>query len=132
MATTEREKRRSQQAPRVRGEIYTNITIGERIRYMREVRGMAQIELAEKCDLTQAAVSNLETDTTRKPSAPSLLRLASALDANPDWILSGLGHPDAVVVTGAAETELVRCYRKADADAKAKIIALARASCGDD
>lgn len=68
--------------------------IGDRIRWLIEARGYSQVEVAAKCGVTQAAISNLVTDASRKPNAFTLLRLADALDADPGWILYGEGHYD--------------------------------------
>lgn len=115
MATvkTEKEKRRNQQAPRIHGEVYTMLTIGDRIRYLRELRQMKQVELATECGLTQAALSNLETDPTRKPSSPTLLKIADVLEANPEWILTGVGEPHAwAPVTSPDQVDLLRLYKR--------------------
>lgn len=122
---TEKSKRRDQQAPRVVGEIYTVLTIGQRIRYARECRQLKQTELAERTGLTQAAISNLETDATRKPSGPSLLKIASALDVGPDWLLQGVGE---MSTTAAAvdEVDLLRRYRARDRGGRAQLLAVAR------
>lgn len=119
---TEKSKRRDQQAPRVAGEIFTVLTIGQRIRYARESKGWKQADLALEADLTQAAVSNIETDGTRKPSGPSLLRLASALDVNPDWIPQGVGAMSTTSAITKDEVDLLRSYRKLRRDARAKAL----------
>ena len=127
-AKTEREKRRDQQAPRVPGQVYTQLTLGDRRRYMREVRGIGQTELARRCGLTPAAVSNWVTDTTRKPNAPSILTLAAALDADPEWILTGIGNPEASPgPQTAAEKELLQLYRRCARAGQEAILATARA-----
>jgi transcriptional regulator with XRE-family HTH domain len=68
-------------------------TIGERIRWLIEARGYKQTELAAKMDLTQATISNWITGASRKPNAPSLLKLAAALQCNPQWVIDGTGDP---------------------------------------
>lgn len=107
---------------------FEKLTIGDRLRYLIEVRGYSQVELAKKIGLTQAAISNLVTDSSRKPSAPTLLKLAAALQANPDWILTGQGEPFEINVIGkSAEKELLRAFRNMDAQAQAALIAAAKA-----
>ena len=107
---------------------FEKLTIGDRLRYLIEVRGYSQVELAKKVGITQAAISNLVTDSSRKPSAPTLLKLAAALQANPDWILTGQGEPFEINVIGkAAERELLAAFRNMDAQAQAAIIAAAKA-----
>jgi transcriptional regulator with XRE-family HTH domain len=58
-----------------------------------EYREISQTELAGRIGLTQSAISNLVTDSARKPSAPTLLKLADALGCQPSWLLDGYGDP---------------------------------------
>jgi len=48
---------------------FERMTIGDRLRYLIEVRRYTQVELAKKVGVTQAAISNLVIDSSRKPSA---------------------------------------------------------------
>ena len=85
------------------------------------------MELAQKIELTQPAISNILTDSTRKPSAPTLLKLAAALQANPDWILTGRGEPFEVNTIGKhSEKELLAAFRDMDQQAQAALIAAAK------
>lgn len=103
-------------------------TIGDRIRWLIEVRGYTQVELADKMNLTQASVSNWLTGNSRKPSAPSLLKLAAALDANPHWIITGEGDPFQMQVIGKkSEEELLTAFREMEPQAQAALIAAAHA-----
>ena len=71
--------------------VFAKLTVGERIRWLIEHRGYKQQELADKIGVTQAAISNLVTDNSRKPNAFTLIEMSDALDANPRWILYGEG-----------------------------------------
>jgi transcriptional regulator with XRE-family HTH domain len=107
---------------------FEKLSIGDRLRYLIEVRGYTQVALAQKIGLTQAAISNLVTDSSRKPSAPTLLKLAAALQANPDWILTGEGEPFQMNTIGArAEQTLIELFRHMDDQSKAAILAAAKA-----
>lgn len=107
---------------------FEKLSIGDRLRYLLEVRGYSQVALAKKIGITQAAISNLVTDNSRKPSAPTLLKLAAALQANPDWILTGQGEPFEINVIGRkAEKELLEAFRNMDDQAKAALVAAAKA-----
>jgi transcriptional regulator with XRE-family HTH domain len=107
---------------------FEKLTIGDRLRYLLEVRGYTQVEVAAKIGLTQAAISNIVTQSSRKPSAPTLLKLAAALQANPDWIMTGRGEPFEINVIGAsAEKELLASFRDMDDQAKAALLAAAKA-----
>jgi transcriptional regulator with XRE-family HTH domain len=103
-------------------------TIGERIRWLLEARGYTQVELASKMGITQSAISNWLTGASRKPNAPSLLRLAAALDANPHWVITGEGDPFQMQIVGKrAEEELIAAFRDMDPQAQAALIAAAHA-----
>jgi transcriptional regulator with XRE-family HTH domain len=103
-------------------------SIGERIRWLIEARGYKQVELAEKMDLTQASISNWITGASRKPSAPSLLKLAAALECNPQFIITGEGDPwEMNAVTKSSEQELLHAFRDMDPKAQAALIAAAHA-----
>jgi transcriptional regulator with XRE-family HTH domain len=107
---------------------YELMTIGDRLRYLLEVRGYSQVGLAAKIGLTQSAISNIVTQASRKPSAPTLLKLAAALQANADWIITGKGDPFEVNVIGQeSEQELLKAFREMDDQAKLALIAAAKA-----
>lgn len=56
-----------------------------RLAAIRKWRGLSQAELAEKAQLRQGTVSDLETGR-RKGAAPTLERIASTLDVPMNWI----------------------------------------------
>jgi transcriptional regulator with XRE-family HTH domain len=107
---------------------FTMLTIGDRIRWLMEYREIKQVELAERIGVTQAAISNLVTDASRKPSAPTLLKLAAALECNPQWILDGEGDPFKYApLTGESQVELVNLFNHMDPQSKQALLAAARA-----
>lgn len=110
---------------------WTRMTLGDRLRWIIELRGYTQVEVATKIGMTQAAVSNLVTDDSRKPSAPTLLRLAEALDFNPKWLLDGEGDPHATpATTSQYEVDLLTEVRKLDERGRHALMATARAMAG--
>jgi len=60
-------------------------TLGSRIRGLRESLGMTQTDLATSLDLTQAAVSQLESDR-HLPSYETLVALADVLCTSTDYL----------------------------------------------
>lgn len=104
------------------------MSIGDRIRYVMEVREVKQTELAERLGIGQSAISNLVTDASRKPSAPTLLALAAELQINPNWILTGEGDPYGwAPVTHENQVELLNLFKGMTAEGKAALLAAARA-----
>lgn len=55
-------------------------TLGKRLAVLRECRGMAQIDLAKKSDVSQAAISKLESGETKRPSVELIERILEALE----------------------------------------------------
>lgn len=120
-------------------------TVGDRLRWLLEARGMTQTDLAatmkrlsqdDRKDIPkqsqaaqgQSAISNLVTDASRKPSAPTLLRMAAALGANPHWIIFGDGQPfEVAAATRKEERDLLSTFRDMDPTAQNALLAAARA-----
>jgi transcriptional regulator with XRE-family HTH domain len=57
----------------------TAVRIRERIRDARLAAGLTQVELAERCDLTQGAISQMENGEG-SPRVTTLIRIADALN----------------------------------------------------
>lgn len=75
-------------------DLYGLLTIGDRVRYLREeVRKMKVGELAKALGIASASLSQIESGSTKSPSAETLLKMAVELEANPFWILDGKGDP---------------------------------------
>lgn len=103
-------------------------SIGDRLRWLLEARNMKQTELAEKIGQTQASISNVITQSSRKPSAPALLKMAAALQCSADWLITGQGHPFEITVIGRKhEQQLLDAFRHMDEQAQNALLAAARA-----
>lgn len=103
-------------------------SIGERLRWLIEYRDITQVALAEKIGRTQASISNVITNSTRRPNAETLLRLAAALECSAEWLVRGDGHPFEVSTVGKkAEKELLQAFRDMDNQAQSALLAAAKA-----
>jgi len=103
-------------------------SIGDRLRWLLEYRGMKQTELAKVIGRSQSAISNIVTDSSRRPNAETLLRLAAALQCSAEWLVTGEGHPFEINVVGRkAEKDLLAAFRQLDDQAKAALLAAALA-----
>lgn len=60
---------------------------GERVRELRQKRGLTQVDLAERLALPQSRVSEIESGL-RAPNLVTILRLAVALDCKPSALIS--------------------------------------------
>lgn len=108
--------------------LFAAMTVGERVRWLLEVKGLKQTEMAEKMGTTQAMISNIVTDSSRKPSAPSLLDMADIFDCRPRWILDGRGDPFAwAVVNDSRQAELLRLFRALPEAQKEALLQMAKA-----
>ncbi len=63
-----------------------------RLRAAREMRELSQLELAERAQLQQAAVSHYESGA-RRPSLRNLGRLAEALEVSTDYLVGRSDSP---------------------------------------
>jgi transcriptional regulator with XRE-family HTH domain len=64
--------------------------LSERIKTLREVRGMSQQEVAVKADLSLSLVAKLEQGKKADPRASTLLALMAALDVKAGDLLDNL------------------------------------------
>lgn len=62
------------------------MTLGQKVKLRREEMGLTQTELASKAHLSQAYLSQLENNAFN-PTAPMIVRLASALEVSIDSLL---------------------------------------------
>ena len=81
---------------------------GERLTALRKARRLTQVQLAEKIDSTQRAVSRYETIADRAP-APVLAKLAQALGVTTDELL---GIKPTRAASHADAPEARRLWRK--------------------
>lgn len=100
-------------------------TLGSRLCYVRELRGLNQEELAKLAGVTQAAVSNLENRDSKSSSATPQLARALGIDAY--WLATGEGAMDLGETLSPDEQRLMDDYRSADPAAKESLALTARA-----
>lgn len=68
--------------------------LGRRLRQARTARGLTMDQLAQKANVSQAAISTLERDQNY-PATNTVERLATALGVDPCWLAYGTGtKPD--------------------------------------
>ncbi|SDH84101.1 Transcriptional regulator, contains XRE-family HTH domain [Aneurinibacillus thermoaerophilus] len=66
------------------------MTLGERLRLLREKKGLTQVALAKKLNIPNQNVSNYERDF-RQPDYETLKKLADLFEVTTDYLL---GHSD--------------------------------------
>ena len=72
--------------------------LNQRIREVRQARGMSQVELAGLLGVTKQSVSNWENDNIQ-PSIEMLVKLAQTLSVSADYLL-GLEGRQTIDVSG--------------------------------
>jgi len=61
--------------------------IGDRIKYLREQKGLTITELAEMADISKSYLSHIERKLQNNPSLLMLSKLADSLDTNLEFLL---------------------------------------------
>jgi transcriptional regulator with XRE-family HTH domain len=82
------------------------MTLGERVKTLRERQGLTQSELAQRCGIAQATISRLETGDLKDVQSSVAKRLARALGVTVDYLVGmyedeGQLQPAAVALVGA-------------------------------
>ncbi len=63
-----------------------NITFGEKVRYLREVAGLTQLQLGEAIHMTQRKISYMECGKY-EPSIEDLITLCTYFNVSSDYLL---------------------------------------------
>ena len=78
--------------------------LGERIRYLRELRQLKQEQLAERVGVTKQTVSNWENGNMM-PSVDAFLRITEFFHTTPNYLL-GYDEKAYIDTTGLSENEI--------------------------
>jgi transcriptional regulator with XRE-family HTH domain len=70
------------------------VTLGKKIRALRDELGMSQAQLATQAQLSQGYLSQLENDEVQNPSAAVIFRLARALHVDPRILMQAAGYAE--------------------------------------
>ena len=69
-------------------------TIGDRIRYAMEKKGMSQAQLHRAMGIKSSSMSNLISGKSKRPSATNLMKIAEILEVSQPWLMTGVGSMD--------------------------------------
>lgn len=84
----------------------------ERIRQLRQARGISQVELSAALDVTKQSVSNWENNNIQ-PSIDILIRLSQYFSVSRDYIL-GLDERKYIEITGLTDKEVTHIQQIID------------------
>lgn len=101
------------------------MTLGKRLKELREMRGFSQTGLAKKAGVSQATVSDYENDEVREHRAHVLMRLAATLETTTDYLVKGVGPSDASSAKNDQEM-LLDAFNKLGDSERSAIIAVAQ------
>jgi transcriptional regulator with XRE-family HTH domain len=103
------------------GEMLRMNTIGERVRHLRKLKGLSQVELAKLAGITQGSLSLIEKNKTEMPAGDTLAGLCRALRTTPEYIISGVEDPTSID-SALQEHELLHVWRSLPPDARQLVI----------
>lgn len=66
-----------------------NNGFSRRMRRLMARKGFTQTVMAERCGLTQGAISHILTGRTSMVDVPTLFKIADALDCDARWLATG-------------------------------------------
>lgn len=100
----------------------SEMTVGDRVHYVRHLRHLTQTELARNAGLTQAAICSLEGNlltpgaedearTIRRPRGATLIQIAEALGVGSEWLMNGVGLMEASKTVSKKSMLTVNEYR---------------------
>ena len=104
------------------------MSVGSNIRYFRELKGLSQIELAEKIGETRQTVYKYETDKVQTVPYHKLERIASVLACTPTELMGWASqaysvHEEAAPYLTEEETRLLGAWHQAT-DKERSVISL--------
>lgn len=95
------------------------MSLGQRLKTLREQRQLSQVELARKAHLTQPALSRIEVGGVKQPRLAVLQRLAEALEVSVGYLLGETGG------AGTQEPmlgELIQSYESLPAQGRRQLV----------
>lgn len=69
------------------------MTVGERIKMQRELKGMSQLELAKKIGYATKGTVSLIESGKRDVTIDKVIEIAKALDVTPHWLMGWSASP---------------------------------------
>ena len=90
------------------------MSVGSRIRELRESKDISRSELAEAIGVTVGAVSNYENEVS-SPKEPILFKIMTALKCDANYLFQdSINFPNMDLTVSVAERDLIKKYRDLD------------------
>lgn len=100
--------------------LYANKEIVDRIRKLRDEKGVRNADLAEACGVSQQAVG--QWFKTGRIHRKHFAKLATLLGVSLEYLMTGKGQSDVLVIEDQQERYLVEAFRDLQDDEKAEAI----------
>ena len=99
------------------------MTLGQRVKALREKLGMNQRELADKSGINQANISRIESEKVEQMMSEALGRLARALGVTVDYLVGRTEAltPDEIIQSDPTAEYIFRGYEKLSAEGRAQL-----------
>jgi len=99
------------------------MSLGQRVKALREKLDMNQKELADKSGITQATISRIESQQVKQLKSEALSRLAEALRVTVDYLVGRTDTltPDEIIQSDPTAEYIFRGYEKLSADGRAQL-----------
>ena len=100
------------------------MSLEEKVRQLREQRGMNQKQLADASNITQATISRIESGQVKELKSEALKRLASALGVTVDYLVDKTSRltPNDIAESDPDAQYLLRGYEKLSADGREQLL----------
>ena len=99
------------------------MSLGEKVKALREKKGMNQKQLAEASDITQATISRIENGKVNQLKSEALKRLSEALGSTVDYLVDRTDQltPEDVMKADENAKYLFRGYEKLSPEARKQL-----------
>lgn len=100
------------------------MSLGEKVKALREKKGMNQKQLSEASLITQATISRIESGKVNQLKSDALKRLADALGSTVDYLVDKADQltPEDVMKADKTAKYLFRGYEKLSSDGRKQLI----------
>lgn len=99
---------------------------GDRVRHLREARGLTQAELGRQCGMTQTAIANIENG--HRSGSRNTAKLAAALGCDPYYLETGERRGGPVLTDDALR--IAHLFNSLPVDEKHRLMRIIEAAVG--
>lgn len=102
------------------------MTMGDRIRYLRELNGMTQEELGELIDVQKSAIRKYEKGSVENIKRSAIKIMADRFGVTPCYLMWGDEPQEQVEETTPEVNELIRLFLSLPKDVQDRVLGLVR------